>query len=200
MTPDIPEDAVLRRDGQDCTFYYREQNGRLVERAVFDDGRIGDVYQAGGEIDPESDDVDVLEADAWPTSDESQLAASGADRRPGDDGLRADGAGVAHRGQKPWNHDLPATDNITRFQVDLLRTIEAADAPKGTAIKARLEELYDDQVHHGRVYPNLDGLATDGLITKRQRDKRTNEYDLTDRGEALLDRRREWLGDRGGDA
>jgi len=70
LTSGIAEDAVLRREGIDCEFYYREQNGTLVERAVFDDGHIGGVYQAGHDVDPESDDVDVLEPEAWPTRDD----------------------------------------------------------------------------------------------------------------------------------
>jgi len=66
----ISDDTVLCREGEDCTFYYTIQNGTLVERAVFDDGHVGAVYQAGGAVDPQADGVEVLDADAWPTRED----------------------------------------------------------------------------------------------------------------------------------
>lgn len=107
--------------------------------------------------------------------------------------LRTDGAGAIHQ-DAPGDH-LPPMDDVTRFRIDILRAIDAAAKPiKGLAVKARLEEFYGTDVNHGRLYPNLDGLVDEELITKSERDKRTNEYSLTEYGEALLDRRREWLG------
>jgi DNA-binding PadR family transcriptional regulator len=58
----------------------------------------------------------------------------------------------------------------------------------GLAIKRELEEYYDDEVNHGRLYPNLDNLVEMGLVEKSELDKRTNQYALTDDGyETVLD-------------
>jgi len=42
------------------------------------------------------------------------------------------------------------------------------------------------EIHHGRLYPNLDTLVEKGLVEKGEKDRRTNVYTLTRRG------RREW--------
>lgn len=58
--------TVLRRRGTKCTFYYRLEDGRPVERAVHDDGRIGGVYDAGHLGNISSADVERVDEDAWP--------------------------------------------------------------------------------------------------------------------------------------
>ncbi|MEF8776319.1 MAG: PadR family transcriptional regulator [Haloarculaceae archaeon] len=76
---------------------------------------------------------------------------------------------------------------LTAFQENIL-TILAEEARYGLAIKRELEEYYDDEVNHGRLYPNLDDLVEMGLVEKSELDKRTNQYALTDEGyETLLD-------------
>lgn len=89
----------------------------------------------------------------------------------------------------------------TAFQRDVLRVIEALNEnepgmPHGLAIKEELQAAWGEEVHHGRLYPNLDQLADAGLIDKheRERDDRTNTYELTDRGQAALDADRAWRG------
>jgi len=82
---------------------------------------------------------------------------------------------------------------FTRFQLDLLAVLDA-DARYGLAVKDALEAHYDDEVNHGRLYPNLDDLIERGLVSKRALDDRTNEYALTDAGRGVLDARRDWLG------
>ena len=78
------------------------------------------------------------------------------------------------------------TPELTAFQQTIL-TVLAEEARYGLAIKRELETYYDSDVNHGRLYPNLDDLVEDGLVEKSERDKRTNEYALTDAGyEALL--------------
>ena len=75
---------------------------------------------------------------------------------------------------------------LTAFQQTIL-TVLAEEARYGLAIKRELEAYYDTDVNHGRLYPNLDDLVAEGLVEKSERDKRTNEYTLTDAGyEALL--------------
>ncbi|WP_331234278.1 PadR family transcriptional regulator [Natronorarus salvus] len=85
-------------------------------------------------------------------------------------------------------------NDLTAFQRDLLMVIAGLGDPHGLAIKDELEEYYDDEIHHGRLYPNLDALVEKGLVAKGSRDKRTNEYTLTERGERELSARQEWEG------
>ncbi|MFB6254424.1 MAG: PadR family transcriptional regulator [Halobacteriaceae archaeon] len=72
--------------------------------------------------------------------------------------------------------------DLTGFQRDLLYVIAGLDEPHGLAIKEELEDYYENEIHHGRLYPNLDTLVKQGLVTKGEIDKRTNYYQLTDRG------------------
>jgi DNA-binding PadR family transcriptional regulator len=82
--------------------------------------------------------------------------------------------------------------DLTGFQRDLLYVIAGLDEPHGLAIKEELEEYYESEVNHGRLYPNLDTLVEKGLVEKGQRDRRTNFYTLTRRGERELDARQDW--------
>ncbi|USZ78744.1 PadR family transcriptional regulator (plasmid) [Halorussus vallis] len=62
----------------------------------------------------------------------------------------------------------------------MLKVIAASGGSRyGLGIKADLEEYYDEEVNHGRLYPNLDALVDAGLLEKSQLDRRTNEYALT---------------------
>lgn len=85
--------------------------------------------------------------------------------------------------------------DLTGFQRDCLYVVAGLDEPHGLAIKAKLEEYYGAEVHHGRLYPNLDDLVDRGLVEKGQKDRRTNVYALTDDGEEALWSRREWEND-----
>lgn len=82
--------------------------------------------------------------------------------------------------------------DLTGFQRDVLYVIAGNGKPKGLDIKGVLDEYYDTDVNHGRLYPNLDDLVEMGLIEKGTKDKRTNEYTLTKRGKRELTARREW--------
>ncbi|TKX52074.1 PadR family transcriptional regulator, partial [Halorubrum sp. SP3] len=82
--------------------------------------------------------------------------------------------------------------DLTGFQRDLLYLVDGLNDPHGLAIKAELEEYYEQEIHHGRLYPNLDTLVEKGLIEKSQRDKRTNEYTTTRRGTREIEARVEW--------
>ena len=77
--------------------------------------------------------------------------------------------------------------DLTGFQRDLLYVIGGLDEPHGLAIKDELEEYYETEIHHGRLYPNLDTL-----VEKGQLDRRTNYYTLTRRGRREIDARSEW--------
>lgn len=82
--------------------------------------------------------------------------------------------------------------DLTGFQRDLLYAIGGLDEPHGLALKEELENYYETEVHHGRLYPNLDTVVDKGLVEKGQRDERTNVYTLTRRGRRELKARRDW--------
>lgn len=80
---------------------------------------------------------------------------------------------------------------LTAFQQNIL-AILAEEPMYGLAIKRELETYYDDEVNHGRLYPNLDELVELGLVEKSELDKRTNQYELTTDGEAAIFEQLEW--------
>lgn len=82
--------------------------------------------------------------------------------------------------------------DLTAFQRDVLYTIAGQDEPHGLAIKDELEAYYETEIHHGRLYPNLDEVVDKGLVEKGELDKRTNYYTITARGQRELEARREW--------
>ena len=82
--------------------------------------------------------------------------------------------------------------DLTGFQRDLLYVIAGLDEPHGLAIKDELEDYYQKEIHHGRLYPNLDTLVEKGLVEKSQKDRRTNAYEMTRRGTREIEARGEW--------
>lgn len=93
---------------------------------------------------------------------------------------------------KPTDTPSDQLAPLTAFQRDILWAIGTHDTLKGIAIKHRLEGYYGDHVNNGRLYPNLDELVAANLLTKSERDGRTNEYELTADGKQALTSRREW--------
>lgn len=81
---------------------------------------------------------------------------------------------------------------MTAFQRDLLFIIYNQQAPHGLEIKRLLEQYYQNEVNHGRLYPNLDELTDRGLVSKGKYDDRTNKYELTKDGKELVQTRIEW--------
>ena len=82
--------------------------------------------------------------------------------------------------------------DLTAFQRDVLYVLAGLDEAYGLAIKAELEDYYEGEVNHGRLYPNLDDLVEQGLLDKGAHDQRTNCYTITDDGRQSLGRRRRW--------
>jgi len=76
--------------------------------------------------------------------------------------------------------------SLTKFRQDILRVLSESGELHGLGIKETLEDEQYDEVLHGRLYPNLDSLKEDGLIAKRELDKRTNGYRLTDDGKDVV--------------
>lgn len=83
-------------------------------------------------------------------------------------------------------------DDLTAFQRDILFVVAGNDLPHGLAIKEELDDYYNEEINHGRLYPNLDSLVSMGLLEKGERDRRTNEYELSDRGARELVARRKF--------
>ncbi len=81
---------------------------------------------------------------------------------------------------------------LTAFQYNIL-VILSREPMYGLAIKRELEAYYDDEVNHGRLYPNLDELVEAGLLEKSELDKRTNQYALTDTGEDAVLQQLQWI-------
>ena len=82
--------------------------------------------------------------------------------------------------------------DLTGFQRDLLYVAAGKDEPHGLALKDELEAYYEGEIHHGRLYPNLDELVDKGLLEKGKIDNRTNYYQVTKRGRREIEARREW--------
>ena len=83
-------------------------------------------------------------------------------------------------------------DDLTGFQRDLLYVIAGADQPSGQDVKDEVETYYNSDINHGRLYPNLDTLVNKELVEKGQLDRRTNYYEISDRGRQTIEERREW--------
>jgi PadR family transcriptional regulator PadR len=82
--------------------------------------------------------------------------------------------------------------DLTAFQRDLLLVVADLNGAKGVTIKEDIEEYYQEEINHGRLYPNLDNLAEKGLVDKSQLDKRTNKYEMTRRGVREVEQRLDW--------
>jgi DNA-binding PadR family transcriptional regulator len=80
---------------------------------------------------------------------------------------------------------------LTGFQRDLLYVIAGADRPSGQEIKVQISQFVGE-VNHGRLYPNLDALVEEGYVEKGQHDRRTNYYEISEKGRRALEERREW--------
>ena len=88
--------------------------------------------------------------------------------------------------------DRAALADLTAFHRDLLWALSHENAPKGLALKADLADYYGEEITHSRLYQNLDKLVECDLVAKEARDKRTNEYSLTEAARRALEVRRAW--------
>jgi DNA-binding PadR family transcriptional regulator len=85
-------------------------------------------------------------------------------------------------------------ESLTAFQRDILFMVsDEEENPYGLAIKRKLEDYYNEEVNHGRLYPNLDDLVDEGYLEKGEVDKRTNWYGITDKGQEAANERIDWI-------
>ena len=82
--------------------------------------------------------------------------------------------------------------DLTGFQRDILFCIAGLEDPYGLGIKQALESYGENDINHGRLYPNLDTLIEKDYITKGRIDDRTNSYELTPKGRESLAERHAW--------
>lgn len=87
----------------------------------------------------------------------------------------------------------------TAFRIHLLAVMNQQPGAKGLALKAELDQMYEQEINHGRLYPNLDALVEQGLVSKGKADDRTNTYELTRRGRRELAAHVAWLNEMAGD-
>lgn len=87
--------------------------------------------------------------------------------------------------------------DISKFQIRVLGVLNAAEHedenPNGQAVRERLEAYYGTEVNDGRLYPNLDTLAEQGLVKRGEKTRRTNWYAITDDGRDVLHAEVRWL-------
>lgn len=80
---------------------------------------------------------------------------------------------------------------LTGFQRDILTVIAGLEKPSGQDVKEEIQPNIGN-VNHGRLYPNLDAVVESGLVEKGQIDRRTNYYEISEKGYEVLQNRREW--------
>jgi len=83
-------------------------------------------------------------------------------------------------------------DDMTAFQRDIVYVVAGLGDPAGVDVKRELDEYYAGGVSDSRLYKNLATLVEDGVLEKGTKDRRTNEYHLTERGYALIERHDRW--------
>lgn len=81
---------------------------------------------------------------------------------------------------------------LTALQRDILFAVAGLDAPNGQTIRGELAETQGRNVLSGHIYLSLEQLVDRGLVGKTSRDGRSNEYALTEDGDAWVWDRLEW--------
>jgi len=80
---------------------------------------------------------------------------------------------------------------------DLLVEIYQMDQPSGQDIRHRMKAEHNEDVDHGRLYPNLNDLVDCGLLDKGEQDQRTNYYQITNDGQILVEDTARYFGSIG---
>lgn len=84
---------------------------------------------------------------------------------------------------------------MINFRWNILYVLAGNGPMKGVSLKAELEDYYEKEIYHGRMYPNLNTLVDRGLIDKEERDKRTLAFEAA-RRELVSRRDAAYKGDR----
>ena len=70
---------------------------------------------------------------------------------------------------------------------DLIVEIYQLDQPSGQDIRHRMKAEHNEDVDHGRLYPNLNDLVDLGLLDKGEQNLRSNYYQITNVGQRLVE-------------
>ncbi|WP_092907941.1 helix-turn-helix transcriptional regulator [Halostagnicola kamekurae] len=90
------------------------------------------------------------------------------------------------------DHHLIEFNQLSSFERNILFVLAKLGPSKGVVVKNELQNLYDQEINHGRLYPNLDDLVDVGYVDKSERDQRTNEYALTNKAQKALQTQLNW--------
>lgn len=82
--------------------------------------------------------------------------------------------------------------DLTALQRDILFAVAGLDSPNGQEIRRELAETQGRNVLSGHIYLSIEQLVDAELVEKSSRDGRSNEYSLTDDGNAWLRDRLTW--------
>ena len=77
---------------------------------------------------------------------------------------------VGRASHQCWQLFCAQVDALSYHQRDLLYVIAGQDKPHGLAIKDELEAYYENEIHHGRLYPHSDQVVDKGLVEKAETD------------------------------
>jgi len=86
---------------------------------------------------------------------------------------------------------LPKMD-LTRFEYELLYQVARSGPMVGTDLRAAMQKRVATVVSNGKLYPALNDLHDAGLISKDERDRRSYDYGLTEKGREVLRRDAQW--------
>lgn len=95
---------------------------------------------------------------------------------------------TTHMITKPRRKDhTGAPPDLNANQRDIMSAIKhLGGSPHGAAIKEFLGQFEDDgEFASGVLYPGLDSLINKGILDKRKRDGRSNDYFFTSYGEEV---------------
>ena len=77
--------------------------------------------------------------------------------------------------------------DLSAFQREILVTIASLqERPNGLKLRDELSDRLATEVHHSRLYGNLDELVNKGIVKKGQVTARENYYEVTSEGYNLL--------------
>ena len=77
--------------------------------------------------------------------------------------------------------------DLNNSKRDLLVEIYQMDQPSGQDIRGRMKAEHNEDVDHGRLYPNLNDLVDLGLLDKGEQNLRSNYYQITNDGQRLVE-------------
>lgn len=88
---------------------------------------------------------------------------------------------------------MTSPSDLTLFQLREMAALRDLDRPSGQELKRELQSYLESDVNNGRLYQNLQVLIEAGLVEWGYISGRTKWYDITEEGEAVLDRERAYL-------